>query len=402
MSNQLILRRRTISGKNNRPPYLKFTAMEDGCTISINKQGSPTDHPIEYSINRSTFVPYTYGTRITLNNRQRIEWRRVEEYDGTTYSTDSTNYYYFTTSGTLVGTGLITSLLKSDCLPISISDYAFINLITETQGLTCSLNLPDTVVTIGDYAFCKCSGLSGNITLSDNITSIGVKAFSECTGFTGDLNIPTTTTLNSLSFEKCTGFTNITCYGWNIDGGCPFYKTGNRTGTFRCIGDITFYGTSSSYNYRGSIAVRTGIIEGNFTCSTSVVQVFVMHTNVNKVSGNYYCADHQVPCGLYTTNGFESFDFLEVCGLCDAILYRTNGNPNTNQRIIHLGYNGIAGNKNVLFATGIWDVNKIYVGDGSSQQNDQAVLDLYLADSDWSELSDILDLWYNYNGEFKE
>jgi hypothetical protein len=41
-------------------------------------------------------------------------------------------------------------------------------------------------------------------------------------------------------------------------------------------------------------------------------------------------------------------------------------------------------------------VGKIYVGDGSSQSADQTVLDMYLADSDWSAYSSKLDTWYNY------
>lgn len=44
----------------------------------------------------------------------------------------------------------------------------------------------------------------------------------------------------------------------------------------------------------------------------------------------------------------------------------------------------------------------IYVGDGTSQAADQAVLDMYLADSSWASYSSKLDLWYNYTGEYKD
>ncbi|MBR6270160.1 MAG: hypothetical protein IKR30_06300, partial [Bacteroidales bacterium] len=47
-------------------------------------------------------------------------------------------------------------------------------------------------------------------------------------------------------------------------------------------------------------------------------------------------------------------------------------------------------------------LSKIFVGDGSSQAADQAILSLYLADPDWAAYSSKLDLWYNYNGQYKE
>lgn len=40
--------------------------------------------------------------------------------------------------------------------------------------------------------------------------------------------------------------------------------------------------------------------------------------------------------------------------------------------------------------------NKIYVGDGSSAAHDDAILQAYLANTDWASLSSQLDTWYNY------
>lgn len=46
---------------------------------------------------------------------------------------------------------------------------------------------------------------------------------------------------------------------------------------------------------------------------------------------------------------------------------------------------------------GVFDTGyKIYVGDGSSQAGDDAILAAYLADSAWSAYSSILDTWYNH------
>ncbi len=48
-----------------------------------------------------------------------------------------------------------------------------------------SITLPDSITTIGDYAFWSCTSLT-SITLPDSVTTIGVGAFAKC---------PTTLTL---------------------------------------------------------------------------------------------------------------------------------------------------------------------------------------------------------------
>lgn len=68
----------------------------------------------------------------------------------------------------------------------SITNNAFYGC----TGLTGSIVIPDSVVSIGDNAFGGgLSGLTGSLILSNNLTSIGVEAFKQC-GFTGVLTIP--------------------------------------------------------------------------------------------------------------------------------------------------------------------------------------------------------------------
>ncbi|MDY4412544.1 MAG: leucine-rich repeat domain-containing protein, partial [Eubacteriales bacterium] len=45
------------------------------------------------------------------------------------------------------------------------------------------LTIPDSVTSIGKYAFYNCSGLT-SITIPDSVTSIGNSAFSGCTSLT--------------------------------------------------------------------------------------------------------------------------------------------------------------------------------------------------------------------------
>ena len=82
--------------------------------------------------------------------------------------------------GVVVGyRGTCPTTLTSEDWPdsvTSIGDYAF----AWCSGLT-SVTIPDSVTNIGDGAFYGCNGLSG-ITIPDSVTSIGVSAFLGCVG----------------------------------------------------------------------------------------------------------------------------------------------------------------------------------------------------------------------------
>ncbi len=72
---------------------------------------------------------------------------------------------------------LLTELVIPDTV-MSIGDYAFYNY----DSLT-SVTIPDAIWSIGDYAFYNCDSLT-SVTIPDSVTSIGRSAFEYCDGLT--------------------------------------------------------------------------------------------------------------------------------------------------------------------------------------------------------------------------
>ena len=86
----------------------------------------------------------------------------------------------------------------------SIGGYAF----SGCSGLT-SITLPNSVTSIGDYAFNGCSGLT-SVTIPNSVTSIGGSAFSRCSGLTSVTLPNSLTSISNAAFSGCSGLTSIT------------------------------------------------------------------------------------------------------------------------------------------------------------------------------------------------
>ncbi len=86
----------------------------------------------------------------------------------------------------------------------TIGEYAFY----ECTGLN-SITFGAAVTTIGDFAFQNCTGLSGSLIIPETITYIGNQAFNNCSGFTGELTIPENVSyIGGGAFILC-GFTTL-------------------------------------------------------------------------------------------------------------------------------------------------------------------------------------------------
>ena len=76
-------------------------------------------------------------------------------------------------------------------------------------GLT-EYTIPDSVTTIGRYAFAWCESLT-SITIPDSVTTIGDSAFSRCSSLTSVTIPDSVTTIGHYAFDSCRSLTSVYC-----------------------------------------------------------------------------------------------------------------------------------------------------------------------------------------------
>ena len=141
----------------------------------------------------------------------------------------------------------------------SIGEHAFYNC----SGLT-SITLGNSVTSIGDRAFCGCSSLT-SITLGNSVTSIGDGAFYICSSLTSITLPDSVTSIGWNAFYGCSSLTNITLpdsvtsIGWSAFSSCSSLTSITIGNSVTSIGDyafrdcssltsITFQGTKAQWN----------------------------------------------------------------------------------------------------------------------------------------------------------
>ena len=123
--------------------------------------------------------------------------------------------------------------------------YAIGAGVFENNTALTSIEIPNSVTSIGNYAFEGCKGLT-NVTIGDGVTSIGGYAFSGCSGLT-NIAIPNSiTSIGSSAFYNCSGLTSIvipdgvTNIGYEAFRYCSSLETLYISNTIESIGDYAF------------------------------------------------------------------------------------------------------------------------------------------------------------------
>ena len=192
----------------------------------------------------------------------------------------------------------------------SIGDYAFNNC----RNLT-SITIPSNITSIGEEAFTDCRGLT-SITIPTSVASIGDYAFSNCTGLTS-IDIPNSiTSIVNRMFYGCTGLTsitipsNITSIGGGAFSGCTGLTSITIPNSVTSIGGSAFYGCTGLTSITLPDSIGGAIGSQTFTNCTGLTSI-TLPKGVTSIGDNafYGCSGLTfvpIPTGV-TSIGNQAF-----------------------------------------------------------------------------------------------
>ena len=183
------------------PEVLTFTANTAGSTIELRKDGSPYEAQVEYSIDSGeTYNEYVFGNVITLTNKgDSVKFRGNND----KFNKDYNNIYNFHMSGSISGSGDVTSLLNmiGGDVDLTNKNYCFGKLFDYYSGaLKNSPRLPSTILAPNcySYMFSRCSSLEVAPKLPAMILASSCYSgmFESCSSLTVAPELPATTLAN--------------------------------------------------------------------------------------------------------------------------------------------------------------------------------------------------------------
>lgn len=144
---------------------------------------------------------------------------------------------------------LKTLVYNSQCKPTAIEYCAFCGCTALTE---LDIHYPESVKTIGDYAFENCSSIS-SYTIPNHVTAVGAGAFMSCTRLSNVIIKPSVTSIGNYAFNGCTALTGVTieesetplslgfCYEF------PYYGSNGKGLFYDCPLYSVFIGRPLSY-----------------------------------------------------------------------------------------------------------------------------------------------------------
>ena len=191
----------------DEPSYLMFVSSGES-TIALIKEGEPFEITLEYSLNGTSWKPYTIGKTVKLADGEKLMFRAWEQ-GNDFFSSNDKNYYNFKITGSVAARGNIMSLLDKSCQKNTVPSNAFNSLFKYCRTLTSAPALPAMKLASGCY----------------------FSMFAGCTSLTKTPELPATELAEWCYFSMFWGCTSLTkapdlpatelaehCYSWMFKG----------------------------------------------------------------------------------------------------------------------------------------------------------------------------------------
>ncbi len=215
-----------------------------------------------------------------------------------------------------------------------------------------SLTIPNSVTSIGSYAFARCSGLT-NVSIPNSVTSIGSYAFARCSGLT-NVSIPNSvTSIETYAFSG-SGLTNvtipysITTINDYVFSGCTNLINVKLPKTLKSIGNYAFSGCSSL----ASVTIPNSVTTiGNYAFSASGLTNITIPNSVTTIgySAFRYCTglksatitSHLTSLGDYAFSGCSALSSFTCMPESPPIFDNSNSFNTYNTTSLYVPRSGV-------------------------------------------------------------
>ena len=181
--------------------------------------------------------------------------------------------------------------LTSVTIPESVTSIGR-SAFSGCSGLT-SVTIPNSVTSIGDYAFYDCSSLT-SIDIPESVTSIGMYAFNGCVNLSSIIIPPNVTVIRPNTFENCSGLTSVDIHNnLTVIGAFAFKKCSglisvNIPNSVTAIGGYAFNGCTSLTSVDISNSQITYVGDYTFAGCSSLTSVTIPNSVTSIGNSAFY------------------------------------------------------------------------------------------------------------------